>query len=210
MSKRIYIIGGANGKELAPYDAERWGVNATCIGIECDMSFHMHDLNHQERYFMTGTNKQKGADFAPFLAYVKFKNHPVLSIHEYPDLPSIKAYPYKEVCDFFGTNYFSDSVCYMIAYALYKGYEEIHTYGVNLILANEYTEERPGLEFWLGMAHARGVRMGKEFKIIGDLNTLFQLPGRVNYAYEEKLWYEPEKPPRWEPIPWAQIGDRAI
>lgn len=210
MSKRVYILGGADGKQLAPYDAERWGCNATCIGLEVDVSFHLHDLMHPEKYSITGTRGTKQADFAPFLAYTKFKNHPVYSIKTYEGFPSIMRYPYEDVCEYFGTNRFSNSFCYMIAFALYLGYDEIHTYGVNFIMADEYTEEIPGVEFWLGMAHARGVRLGKEFRIFGDYSRLLRHKNGVNYSFEDKPWYEPEPVPHYRVATWAELGDRAV
>jgi hypothetical protein len=207
MPKRVYIIGGSNGKEICPADAERWGVNATCIGMQVDLSFHLHDLMHVEKYSMTGTRGSKPADFAPFLGYVKFKNHPTYSIKEYEGFPSIMRYPYEEICDYFQTNYFSNSFCYMIAFALWKGYDEIHTYGVNFILADEYADERPGVEFWIAMAHSRGVRLGKEFRMIGEYSRLLRHPRGVNYSFEDKPWYTPEPVPFYRVATWAELHE---
>jgi hypothetical protein len=211
MTNRVYIIGGANGKELCPYDSERWGVNATCIGTLVDVSFHLHDLMHEERYFITGTKQQKQADFLPFLGYVKFKNHPVFSVKTYEGFPSIQRYPYEEVCEFFGTNYFTNSICYLIAFALYKGYKEIHTYGVNFTMADEYMDEIPGVAFWIAMAHSRGVRFGKEFQMTAEYSQLMKHPGGKNYAFEDKPFYIPGGVPRYEVAKWAEIMEsRAI
>jgi hypothetical protein len=209
-AKRIYILGGSNGKEMAPFDSERWGVNATCIGLQVDVSFHLHDLLKPEKYFMTGTERKKQANFEPFLGYVKFTNHPVYSIKTYEGFPSIMSFPYKELCEFFDTNYFSNSFCYMIAFALYRGYKEIHTYGVNFTFAEEYTHERPGVEFWIAMAHARGVRLGKEFRIFGEYSHLLRHKDKVNYSYEDKPWYTPEPLPHYRVSKWAELQERAI
>lgn len=196
-TRRVYLLGGGNGGEICPYDNERWGVNATCIGKEVDLSFHLHNLARPDKYYITGTNRRQNADFTPFLSYVKLANHPVFSIKEYEGFPSIKRYPYEDVVDFFGTNYFSNSLCYMLALAIMKGYKEIHMYGMNFLMADEYVAEIPGVMFWIAMAHSRGIRIGKEFRIIGDLSKLLKLPGNINYAFEQKLMYLPEPVPRY-------------
>lgn len=188
---KLILLGGGLGKQFAPYDGERWGVNGTCIGLPVHKSFHLHDLEHQEKYFVTGTDKTENIDFSPFLSYVKFTGHPVLSVKEYPDFPSIKRYPYEAICEYFDTNYFSNSFCYMIAYALWEGYTNIECYGFNFLMAGEYIEELPGVHFWLAIAHSRGLRMGKEFKIYGNMSKLFSLPERKNYSFEENLTHLP-------------------
>ena len=185
---------------MAPFDGERWGVNATIIGLPVHLSFHLHDLEKQENYRITGTNGEKTADFEPFLSYVKFTNHPVLSIKEYPDFPSIKRYPYEEICDYFHTNYFSNSICYMIAYALWKGYPNIECYGFNFLMSAEYAHELSATHFWLGIAHER-LGLGKGFKLIGNFSQLLKCKDgnsgmmNVSYSFHEPLRYRPEKIP---------------
>jgi hypothetical protein len=197
---KLMLLGGGHGKWAAPYDGERWGVNATCLGLPVHMSFHLHDLEHEEKYTITGTGGKKQAEFAPFLSYIKFTNHPVLSIREYPDFPSIKRYPYEEICDYFHTNFFSNSSCYMIAYALWKGYQQIECYGYNFLMSGEYDYELPGLHFWLGIAHDR-LGLGKGFRIIGDASrVLCNKDGNsglrnVSYSFHEPLNYRPEPVP---------------
>jgi hypothetical protein len=200
LPSKLYLIGGGDGKKDAPFDGERWGVNATCLGVPVNLSFHIHDLEHPELYRITGTT-DKQADFEPFLSYVKMTNHPVLSMKEYPDFPSIKAYPYEEVCDFFNTNFFSNSICYMLAYALFRGYKDITLYGFNFALANEYKDELPGMHYWLGVANAMGLIPGKNFRILGNHSSIFHCVDgnskkyRVSYSYGEPLRYVPEELP---------------
>jgi len=68
-----------------------------------------------------------------------------------------KTYPYKAIIEKFG-DYFTDSVCYILAYALYKGYKKIKLYGVEMNL-KRHQEERPGVEFWLGVAKGMGIQI---------------------------------------------------
>lgn len=201
LTSKLYLIGGGIGKHEAPHDGMRWGVNATCLGTPVHMSFHMHDLENEDIYRITGTKGKKKAEFSPFLSYVKFMNHPVLSIKEYPAFPSIKRYPYDEICDHFQTNYFSNSLCYMLAYALWEGYEDISLYGFNFILSDEYRDELPCVHFWLGIACGMGLIPGKNLKVFGNMSSLFHCVDgntrayRASYTVNEPLRYVPQELP---------------
>lgn len=201
LASKLYLIGGGIGKHEAPFDGMRWGVNATCLGIPVHMSFHMHDLENSDQYRVTGTQGKKRIDFSPFLSYVKFMEHPVLSIKEYPSFPSITKYPYETICEYFHTNYFSNSLCYMLAYALWKGYGDISLYGFNFILSDEYKDELPGVHFWLGVATSMGLIPGKTLKVFGNMSSLFHCVDgntrayRASYTINEPLWYVPKELP---------------
>jgi hypothetical protein len=83
----------------------------------------------------------------------------VLALHDIPCKHT--KYPYEEIANWFDTDYFTDSTCYEIAYAMYHDYERIEFYGVEFVHApSEETDglnERLGVEYWLGRAHQRGI-----------------------------------------------------
>jgi hypothetical protein len=47
----------------------------------------------------------------------------------------------------------------MIAYALYKGYNHIRMYGVDMITTKEYEREKGGVEYWVGRAEGMGCKV---------------------------------------------------
>lgn len=49
-------------------------------------------------------------------------------------------FPFKELEDMVGGQYFNNTVSYLIGYAIYKGYEEIALYGVRFL--RDYDEQR--------------------------------------------------------------------
>ena len=55
--------------------------------------------------------------------------------------------------------YLSSSIAYEIALAIYEGFSEIHLYGVDLNTESEYAWQKPGVEFLLGVAAGRGIRV---------------------------------------------------
>lgn len=96
------------------------------------------------------------------------------NIHRVTGLKS-KRYPLKRICEKFDTEYFSNAICYMLAYALDKatiGNKRDGTlrlrnpfkyrlYGVDMLEYNaqgggEYQLEKGGVEFWLGYAWGLG------------------------------------------------------
>ena len=68
-------------------------------------------------------------------------------------------YPLKGIVEKFGRNYFSDTIAYQIAYALYKGYDKIKIYGADMHTYGEYATEKGGIEYWLGRAESMGVEI---------------------------------------------------
>lgn len=82
----------------------------------------------------------------------------IVSLHPLPKTRTTM-YPFKQICKKFHTSYFSDTLAYMIAYALYLEYKEIKLYGADMMPAEDYIWERPGLEYWVGRAEGMGVKV---------------------------------------------------
>ena len=97
-----------------------------------------------------------------------------------PALPNAIEFPLKELADEFGANlfrrsvnpqtpdkivdtknapYLSSSIAYEIALAIYEGFKEIHLYGVDLNTESEYAWQKPGVEYLLGVAVGRGIKV---------------------------------------------------
>ena len=68
-------------------------------------------------------------------------------------------YPLDRVKRKFGTDYFSNTVAYMIAYALYQGYEDIKLYGCDTNKPKAYAQEKDGVEYWIGYARGQGTKV---------------------------------------------------
>ncbi len=96
-------------------------------------------------------------------------------------------YPLREVVDKFGITYFSNTICYMIAYAVYIGVKQLDLYGINMVPEDteEYYHEKGGVEFWLGFAIAKGLKV----KVHGDKSRVLKTKDGKLYGYgcDEKL-----------------------
>ena len=87
----------------------------------------------------------------------------------------VEIYPIKEVLEKFPTRFFSNSIAYMIAYALLytksvqgpgnlrptviEGYQTIYFYGIDMMTNSSYLQEKGGVEFWMGVALGMGVNL---------------------------------------------------
>lgn len=64
-----------------------------------------------------------------------------------------------DLTDATGEPYLSSSIAYELALAIYEGFEEIHLYGVDLVTDAEYAWQKPGVEYLLGFALGKGIRV---------------------------------------------------
>ena len=92
----------------------------------------------------------------------------LFNIHKIKGVP-FKMYPLERIIRKLNLNYFSNTISYMIAYALYKNTKKVdgklilkqplklRLYGVDMWEKGEYAEEKGGVECWLGFAIGLGV-----------------------------------------------------
>ncbi|MCK9519318.1 MAG: hypothetical protein M0R74_09910 [Dehalococcoidia bacterium] len=137
--KRLAIIGKASGWRDAPTDIETWGL--TQLNLRRDVS-RVIDMND---YSLWG--EKEARDAAASRAKAKEKGIP------YVDL---QTYPIEKIIAHFGTRYFSSTVDYALALAIYEDFKIIDLYGVLLLTGSEYAYQKPGADFWCGVALGRG------------------------------------------------------
>jgi hypothetical protein len=69
------------------------------------------------------------------------------------------SYPLDKVIRYFGSQYFTNSISYMLALAIKKKAKEINLWGVDCDATGEYAFERPSILYWIGQAEARGIKV---------------------------------------------------
>lgn len=141
--KELIILGHGPTKVQCDYHCETWGVNnCYTFAPRLDKLFVVDKINEREMDYTA-------------LGQVKC----IVASCAYPDHPewNIEVYPIKEILSHFKTNFFSNAICMMMAYALYYGYEKIHFYGIDMMTSTTYLFEKGGVEYWMGIAHAMGV-----------------------------------------------------
>jgi hypothetical protein len=55
--------------------------------------------------------------------------------------------------------YLTSSIAYQLAFAIYERFEEIHLYGIDLNTGGEYAWQKAGVEYLIGLAAGRGIRV---------------------------------------------------
>lgn len=180
MPRRVYIIGSAPTWKEVPFnqpDTEYWCLNDMYVVLDprlCTRWFDMHQRAELERS-CEPTAKMRPISRIDWLRQAQL---PVYMLEKWDDIPNGKAYPIEEVEKAFGITAFCSSVDYMIALALYEGFDEISVYGVNMAADGEYAGEKPGVEQWLRFAQG----MGKKI-ILPDASDL--LKNYFKYGYDE-------------------------
>jgi hypothetical protein len=94
------------------------------------------------------------------------------------DYIDLSNYPLREIIEKFDTDYFSSTVDYAIALALYLGYDDINLYGVTLSIA-DYSTLKCGCDFWCG--YAKG--LGAKVTVHGQSTVMRTVDGKV-YGYD--------------------------
>jgi hypothetical protein len=70
---------------------------------------------------------------------------------------NIEVYPLQKVLDEYGSRFYSNGICYMLAYAMLNGYRRIELYGVDMMPFDSYIMELPGVSYWLGRCEHDGI-----------------------------------------------------
>ena len=160
--KKVAIVGTAMTFKDAPYSDpswELWGLND-----------HWNNMPRATRWFEANyeaackapVSHQPSITRADWLRKCPI---PVYMEQHYEDIPMSIRYPFDEINDWVseldpnGRNYFTNSVSYMIALALYERFDIIHLYGVDMAVGSEYEKQRPSCEWWLGIAKGLGIEL---------------------------------------------------
>lgn len=185
--KKVAIVGFALTKDQAPYDDpefEVWTVNQLYRFVpRQDRIFQLH-----KREGIITANSH-GGDGEKHIEELKAMDIPIYMQERHDDIPTSVKYPFEEMVQEFGIPrkgfaekdaYFTNSISFMIALAIHEGFEEIHVYGVDMAVNEEYHFQRPSCEYYLGIAMGRGIKVYLPPE--SDL-----LRTRFTYAYEEEM-----------------------
>ena len=108
--------------------------------------------------------------------WLKAFNGPVMMHRRLAEVPNSIEYPLTDVAQTVSGNvyrlddkgnvtsavdepYLTSSIAQQLAYAIHLGYEEIWLVGVDLNTESEYAWQKPGVEYMLGVAAGRGIKV---------------------------------------------------
>lgn len=136
---------------------EVWGINALGGVFDCDLVFHMDDVRIQE----IRAAARPSSNIARMLEWIKRSHVPIVTSRPHPEYPATCAFPLEDVLNTLGHDYFNSTAAYAVAYAIYVGATRISIFGMDFTYPNSNDAEkgRGCVEFWLGQAHARGIKI---------------------------------------------------
>src|SRR3990167_10746849 len=153
----IYIVGSGPEWQTCPFDRETWIVGKMLMLKEppkrADTIFSMDDLDHLLTVRRGMFTKEQ------FIEKVNERSVPYYSSVVTPEIRMCREYPLKEVMSVLKVPYLSNTICYMLAYAIFQKVGRISLYGVAQMGAHEYAQEKAAVEFWLGMALGMGIEL---------------------------------------------------
>ena len=153
------------------YCDETWVINALGDVLAHDRVFHMDDVRIQE----IRSAAQPESNIAHMLKWLKTHPGPVITSRAHPDYPGLVEFPLEAVLNHLGYDYFNSTAAYAVAYAIHIGVEKITVFGNDFTYPNAHDAEkgRACVEFWLGMAAARGIKISlpKSTTLMDAMNT---------------------------------------
>mgnify|MGYP001608532994 CR=1 FL=1 len=183
-TRRVLVSGFAETtRDVAnrqPKEVEIWALNRCYSFLKrWDRWYELHE---PELY--TG---QSGLRETDYLEVLKKSKGPVFMLNPWAELPMARQYPYQEICERF-RDYFTNSIGYMLAHAAYEHVTgnpigEVLVCGVDMSAYSEYNEQRPCVEYWLGVLDGLGVKV--TIPAASPLLKAAQTYGRRNRAV---LW----------------------
>lgn len=184
---KVQICGTGSGQELAPDKTDRviYALNDFVkyekYKLKPDILFIL-DILDEKPQIVSGVD-----NLGDIVKRINDFGVPLIAPFPYEEIPLSLGFPLERCAKEFGKGamYFSNTISYMIAYALMsfidqeraKGIKnptdlskyEIHIYGVNQAGSHEYAEERGSVEFWIGIAIGKGVKViinGKDSQLL--------------------------------------------
>ena len=158
---KLAIVGCADSKDEVNFNAadfEFWGVNNLFTNTPGPWSrwFDLHTFSHNGKCWLRrGEDNFRKQPIEQYLQALQNLNIPVYMQAATPLVTNAVLYPINEILARFG-NYFTNTISYMIAFAITQEFEEIHVLGVDMAVDTEYKWQRPSCEYFIGLARGLG------------------------------------------------------
>lgn len=177
---------------------ELWG-HASSRGFYKRPPERYFDLHRQECW--TKSNNKGEA----YLRWLASNTVPIFMQERYPTVPASVRYPKERILAEY-RRYFTGHGAWMVALAITEGVTHIGLFGVNYGKSTsrgadcEYGVQRGSLEYWLGVAEARGVKvvLAEGSTILDDPHELYGYEshdehGLLVQSYRARTWVLPER-----------------
>ncbi len=154
--RKIAIIGKApSSRDLAPYDDESWEIWTLSDLVPKGQAkrWSRHFEIHPIQWI-----KDREDGYYTWLTEQKAGERPIYLRELCPEIPAGVLYPINLITTTF-RSYFTNSVSYMLAMAVFEKPETIGVWGVDMAQSKEYQRQRPSCEYFIGMAEGAGIEV---------------------------------------------------
>lgn len=158
-----------------------WAINALGDVVACDLVFHMDDVRIQA----IRAEARPQSNIAAMLEWLKTSQVPVITSREHEDYPALVPFPVEEAFSDLGMVYANSTAAWAVIYAIWLGVKEISLFGFDFTYPNSHDAEkgRGCVEFWLGVAHARGIKIALPAKT-SLMDTIYGAASGRLYGYD--------------------------
>lgn len=181
--KSIILLGSGPKWQDCPFDKPVWAVAKMILNKiplkRVDMLFNMDDVSNMASFDPTSPYRVKFSREI-FVDAINKSGVPFVTSYSCEPIKNCVQFPLKEIYEKYGIFYFTNTVCFMIAYALYTGVESIDFWGIAQSGMKEYLNERRGVEFWIGIATGLGTKI-----TINGPSSLLKHDKNIVYGYKK-------------------------
>ena len=166
--KDLIILGMGPSRSDCPFDCEVWGVNNGYRQVK--------ELNGRlDKLFIAHRGQEYDWENDPIFDWNELNSLTgngieIVSLFKVKELKKITRFPFAKIVKKFGSEYFSDTIAYMLVYALHNNTKKdrktgllklkepmrIRFYGVDMHTRDEYATERGGIEYFIGVGRTLG------------------------------------------------------
>lgn len=191
--KRVAIIGGASSRTKAPYDDPTWDTWAfSSLRLHTPRITHwfeMHALEDLKSQLTRDTTRRMSYD--TYMTFLQQLDVPIYMQRRHTSIPRSVEYPLQDALAAFG-RCFTSTASYLLALAILEEYDTIGVWGIHLTARSVYSRQRPGVEYLLGVARARGI------DVCLPPGSPLRIPSRPRLTPTEILYgYDWESPKAW-------------
>lgn len=183
--RKVAIVGTApDSLHFAPWEDESWEVWSLAGNFNqiprMDRWFEFHPWPENPMrprpWEITGGWDSVNAR-RQYLEWLASREGGLVVAHPSPQMPGATAYPLEAILEAFPSRYFTNSVAWMLALAIWEEVDVLGLWGVDMSLDSEYGSQRPSCEYFIGLARGRGIPV-----VIPDESDL--LKSRRLYGFE--------------------------
>lgn len=152
---KVAIVGKAPASlGLAPYHDPAWEIwTLSDLIVQKQVP---RWTRHFEVHQHADIRNRGGGTYWKWMQELPADGNPVYMPEPPADIPAARKFPVEELVAKFG-HYFTNTVSWMLAFALHEGAEEIGVWGVDMACSEEYKAQRPSCEYFIGLAVGAGV-----------------------------------------------------